>query len=185
MLVAFLAISLLPAVPATALTFLGRWRVRQSRHNGAPKAQIGKDVFRLGRLMINMRSKFGKVARNKVTATRKFRITSRKEVVRFKQAFETLLSDASMSVKVRIRGLSPKAKKEVRFPNVLARVAGPFRQLSQLVQYNRQFTRGLRKGKYQLQIRVVYRNGRRGFWDNNSRDAGGTGSPMSFALTGV
>ncbi len=176
-LVVPLPILLLPAVPVSALTLLGSWRIQQNRESGAPLAQVTQDpIPGIGSLIVNMGLATRPGAAHTFTAVRDFRVGPGGETVKIAHVFESLLQDTKCEVLIRVVGAGSTPDPNFVIPTMaFNRERG---LPAQAFSANDTFMNALAAGNYRILVRVKYKN-RNGSWDN-SKPA--PGSPHSFTL---
>jgi hypothetical protein len=162
---------LLPAVPVSAITFLTPWNVVQTkRSSGAPEAKFKFDFAGPGTLSIDMGRTSSNKAKSRVEATRTFHVGPGGETVNFSHGFETLLEDARVKVKFKIKPRSNFENKKWTFD------AGE--DAPETFTLNDSIVGLLKAGDYQVKVTVDYKN-KEGEWDNTLPRPG---SPHTFAI---
>lgn len=168
-----LAVILIPAVPASALTFLTPWEVIKTNTGGARRPRVKTDLFpSIGSLTVNMRRTSSPTAEATVTATRKFKVRRRGELIAIGHAFETLLRDASLRVTISITGPTAFGIPTASF-NI--------RTAESVFGFTREYMQQLTGGQYTISINIRYKN-RNGAWDNKPPSPG---SPHAFSIRSI
>ena len=166
-----LSVTLLPAVPVSALTFLRPWKVAQTKRiNDAPVAEIVPDFAGTGSLLVGMGRTTSPGAKSRVVASRDFEIGPDAEMVSISRVFETPLNDASLSVKMKITPKQPTKFGTLKFNSM--------KWHERVFDVNDTKVLDLAPGDYRLQITIGYTN-RTGEWDNTFPRPG---SPHTFAI---
>jgi hypothetical protein len=170
-LIATTVLVLLMSVPASAITFIGGWRISQSQNLAPPATTTPTDFVNGSRLRVDMKKVVKKrFPESIVTAVRNFSIGAGGETVQLTHSFATLLENANLTSSVVVRGLTSGSTKEFRLTDLDLR-NGNFnisQSLSQL----------LATGTYQIAIRLKYRGlSAESSWNN--------ASPHTFTIAGM
>jgi hypothetical protein len=161
---------LIPAVPVSAITFLSPWRVAQTKRTNAPVATFDPSFGSGETLLVDMGRTTTRGAQSRVEASREFRVDSTSETVSISHVFETLLNDARMSVKMKLKPSGGLKMKTVKFDEKGGR--------DEVFGDNQEITGLLAPGDYVLKIKIDYKN-RDGQWDNSLPRPG---SPHTFSI---
>lgn len=172
MVVAALAVAILPSVPVFALMALGPWVITQSQQNGAPAAVVIPDFMGPLSLLVDMRRATTPGAKSTVTAMRRFRVGPGSETINFMHTFETFLKDANLNVHVKFTPSGGFNIPNVNFTGGPAGTTFPF-------SFNQMRT--LPHDIYTVKITIQYKN-KHGEWDNTPPPPG---SPHRFKITSI
>jgi hypothetical protein len=170
--VAVLAVVLLPAVPVSALTFLTPWSVTQKQKKGAPAAVVTPDFMGAGSLLVDMGRATTRGASSSVSATRSFHVGPGSETIDFMHTFETFLKDASLQVSVKFKGFKVPKIPTTKFSGDAVGTTFPF---------TTDLLSALPEGDYTAKIKLKYKN-KNGEWDNTPPSPG---SPHTFKVTSI